>query len=104
MKLVDLTGGARVGYKNASWPFARLTASKKELRLRVKLIGKYSFRPQDIEKLEVIKVLPLLGQGIRIHHNKETYPSKIIFWSLSDPNQVLKAIEQAGILNRSVSN
>lgn len=98
MKFIDETGGARIGYKNASWPFARLSVNKKELLLKVKLIGEYSFSADDIEELEVLKIIPVLGKGIRIHHNKTAYPKKIIFWTLSDPAYIVNTIKQSGFL------
>lgn len=98
MKIVEETGGARIGLRNASWPFARLTLSKKELRLSVKLIGRYSFAPTDIDKLEVIRLIPLLGKGIRIHHNRKDYPGKIIFWTLNDPQAIRQAIVDSAFM------
>ncbi len=96
MKLLEEVGGARVGLKNASWPFARLTMSKKELRLRVKLIGRYRFRPEDIKEVEVVRFLPVIGKGIRIHHHKEDYPNRLIFWTLSDPKGIAERFRGAG--------
>lgn len=96
MKIVEETGGARIGIKSASWPFARLTATKKDLRLRVKLIGRYQFSPEEVTRIEVIKVIPLVGRGIRIHHQKEEYPEKVIFWTLSDPLPIAKRLVDAG--------
>lgn len=103
MKLLEEVGGARVGFKNASWPFARLTMSKKELRLTVKLIGRYHFSPHDIEQVEVVNFLPLVGKGIRLRHSVEDYPAKLIFWTLSDPRVIADKIQKAGFGMTSTS-
>jgi len=98
MTILEETGGARVGLKNASWPFARLTVSRKELRLNVQLIGRYIFRPQDIVEVEVITKFPIIGKGIRIHHSITDYPPKIIFWTLNDPDAVMERIVRTGFI------
>ncbi len=42
-EFLSITGGARVGWINATWPLAKLTVNKHTIELKATLIGKYSF-------------------------------------------------------------
>jgi hypothetical protein len=96
MELVDITGGARVGGLNATWPLAKLTASPNQLVLRLRLGGTYSFSPADVVTLEPYGRIPVLGQGVRIVHSRVDYPERLIFWYLRDPESLIRRIDAAG--------
>jgi hypothetical protein len=51
---IKLTGGARVGWINASWPFAALTVLSSKVTLNSTLLGKYEFRPEDVIGTRII--------------------------------------------------
>lgn len=93
---VRSTGGARIGWINATWPFATLTAQQEQLVLNATLLGKYSFAPEQVVEIEQYMALPILGWGIRIHHNIPTYPRKIIFWCLGSPASLIERIRETG--------
>src|SRR5205085_7599265 len=91
-------GGARVGWANATWPFAVLTCSKDKLRLFVFPFGGYDFPAERVKSLEEIMDFTLSGMGIRINHNINDYPEKIIFWSFRTPGNLLKHIRETGFV------
>jgi hypothetical protein len=87
-------GGARVGWVNASWPFATLTANGSTLTLSS--LGTYTFRPSDVVALEPYGSIPVLASGIRIEHNRKDYPKKMIFWCMGRRSVVLAEIANTG--------
>ncbi len=90
-------GGARIDLMNATWPFARLTVTQKELVLRVSFLGTYVFKPEDVELVEAYGVIPFVGKGVRIHHKVTGYPQKIIFWCLCfNPKEIENSIRTSG--------
>jgi hypothetical protein len=91
-----ITGGARVGLFNATWPFAKLMADPDSLTLKVVWAGTFTFTPKQISKIERYVQIPFIGWGIRIRHNVPSYPEKMIFWYLGSPATVLKRISEAG--------
>lgn len=95
---VSCTGGARIGWVNATWPFATLTARRDALVLNATLIGRYSFAPTQVISIERYTSIPLLGSGIRINHNIPTYPKKIVFWCLGSPDSLIRRMEETGFL------
>jgi len=99
---IEETGGARIGMMNATWPFAKLLVNKNELRLNASIIGNLSFTPPDIISIEPYTSIPLLGRGIRIYHNVESYSPKVIFWTFSDPGVLIMRIKQTGFINNTV--
>ena len=93
--VLDLIGGARIGMFNATFPFATLNVKKDKLVLRI-LLRKFTFHPSDIVSIEPYTLIPLFGQGIRIHHNVSKYNEKIIFWTFKNPKSVVQRINQIG--------
>jgi hypothetical protein len=87
-------GGARVGWVNASWPFATLTANANTLTLSS--LGTYPFAPSDVITLEPYGSIPIFASGIRIHHNRKDYPKTMIFWCTGRRNAVLEEIASMG--------
>lgn len=87
-------GGARIGWVNASWPFATLAANGSTLTLSS--LGTYTFTPKDVVALEPYGSIPLLASGIRIEHNRRDYPKKMIFWCMGRRSVVLEEIANTG--------
>lgn len=98
MDKLEITGGARIGMANASWPFATLKVSKDKLELNASIIGNLVFQPKDIISIEPYTMIPLLGQGVKINHRIANYNSKVIFWTFKDPSTVVNQIKQTGFL------
>lgn len=93
-----ITGGARIGWINATWPLARLSATRDTLTVSASLLGSYSFAPDQVSAVERYGVIPVLGCGVRIHHCRTDYPQRIVFWCLGNPERVLHRIREAGFL------
>lgn len=90
-------GGARVGWVNVTWPFARFTVSARRLVLSG-LIGRYEFLPDQVASIERSGSIPVLSSGLRIVHTRSDYPAKVIFWCMGNPDKMLARIHQAGFL------
>jgi hypothetical protein len=93
-----LTGGARIGMANASYPFADLYVDKELLKINASIVGNLMFQPKDIISIEPYTLIPLIGQGIKINHRIENYSPKVIFWTFKDPNSVIMEIKKTGFL------
>jgi len=93
-----ITGGARVGWTNATWPLAQLSATPDRLTLSIRLLGTYSFAPDQVSAVERYVMIPVLGWGIRIHHCNADCPKRVIFWCLGSPDTVLRGIRDSGFL------
>ena len=96
MVQLEITGGARIGWANATWPFATLKVSRDKLELNASIIGNLVFQPKDIVSIEPYMIIPLLGQGIKITHRIPTYNSKVIFWTFTDPKTLINQIRVTG--------
>ena len=103
MDKLEITGGARIGMANATWPFATLRVSKDKLELNASIVGNLVFQPKDIVSIEPYTMIPLLGQGIKINHRIANYNSKVIFWTFKDPSTVVNKIKQTGFLDNIYS-
>src|SRR5262245_12783366 len=92
------TGGAQIGWVNASWPLARLGATSDRLTIEVSLLGSYTFTPEQVSAVERYVLIPVLAWGVRIRHRAPNCPERIIFWSLGDPDSVLRGIRDTGFV------
>ena len=100
---ISVIGGARIGIVNATWPFAKLSASPDRLRL-ASVLDSYDFEPQDVVALERYGSIPLFYNGIRVVHARLDYPSKIIFWCFGSPDELIDRIREAGFLPTAPSS
>ncbi|MFZ6770384.1 hypothetical protein ACO0LM_25290 [Undibacterium sp. Di26W] len=94
MQDMSFTGGASVGWINASWPFAKLNISRQKIVLTT--FGKYEFSPDQVVSFEPYGMIPVFMSGIRINHNRLDYPGAIIFWYLGRRDKVLGSFAQCG--------
>ena len=101
MDEIKKTGGARIGIMNATWPFATLKVNKTKLELNATILGNLVFTPQDVISIEPYGFIPVLGQGIKINHRVKSYNSKVIFWTMGNPRDLIKKIEGIGFLGNS---
>jgi hypothetical protein len=76
-------GGARIDSVNLTWPFARLTATRQLLRLRVLGVGSFEFTTTQVDGFSEFGFIPFAGKGVQIHHHVPGYPSRIVFWYLT---------------------
>jgi hypothetical protein len=103
-QLFTATGGARVGWTNASWPLAKLSVGPDKLTLSIALLGTYSFTPNEVSAIERYTLIPLLGWGVRICHCRVDCPQRVIFWCLGSPDSVLRGIRDSGFLPAAASS
>jgi hypothetical protein len=99
MKEFQLTGGARIGSTNITFPFATLKVNKDQLELNASIVGNLVFQTSDIVSIEPYTMFPILGQGIKINHTVDTYKGKVIFWTFNNPKSVVQKIRATGFLN-----
>jgi len=90
------TGGAQLGWINATWPLANLSVSAEKIELRVGASGKYIFRPESVVDISRYTFIPVLGWGIRIRHCVAAYPDDIVFWCLGNPDKLMERIRETG--------
>ncbi len=102
-KPYTLTGGARIGMANASFPFASLYVDHTVLKINASIIGHLVFQPKDIISILPHTSIPIIGKGIEITHRVSNYSTEVIFWTLKNPNTVLNEIEKTGFLSNSLS-
>jgi len=97
MTVINLTGGARIGMANATWPFASLKVSKNRLDLNTGIVGNLSFKPADIISIEPYS--GFMSSGLKINHKVAKYKDNVIFWTFKNPNEVISQIQQIGFLD-----
>jgi len=94
MAIIKRRGGAQVGWVNATWPLAGIEIGHG--KLQVTSMGTYDFTPNEVTAVEPVGAIPVLSQGIRIHHTKTQYPERVVFYTMSGRQKILGAIEAAG--------
>lgn len=105
MNELQLTGGARIGMANATFPFATLKVNNERLELNASIAGNLTFQPSDIISIEPYTMIPILGQGIKINHTVSNCKDRVIFWTFKNPKSVVQRIEETGFLsNESKTN
>jgi hypothetical protein len=92
------SGGAQIGWVNASWPLARISAQSDRLVITVRLLGTYTFSPEQISTVERYVLVPVLAWGVRVRHRVPEYPQRVIFWCLGSPETVLGGIRDSGFV------
>ncbi len=99
MKQYTLTGGARIGMANATYPFANLKVDENKLELNASVVGNLAFSPKDIISIEPYQQFPIIGKGIKINHRVSNYNAKVIFWTFKNPQEVISEIQKTGFLD-----
>jgi len=103
-KTFESTGGARVGWVNATWPLAKLSATPEAIRLSIGFLGDYIFTPDRVVAVTRCGTISLFGQGIQIHHCNADCPERVIFWCLGSPDTLLARIRDAGFQPQAPSS
>jgi len=101
MKTFTLTGGARIGRANATYPFANLYVDENILKINASLVGNLIFQPQDIISIKPYASVPVIGKGIKILHRVEHYHQHVVFWTMTDPETVISEIKETGFLEKT---
>jgi hypothetical protein len=70
-------GGARIGFINATWPFARLSADRNAIGLRC--LFKFRFPRDRITRLS--RYRGFFSTGLQIEHTVPLYPKFMLFWT-----------------------
>lgn len=94
-----ITGGARIGNSNVTWPFASLRIEDNILTLNASIFGYFIFTKEDIVSID-----PCHGsfsKGIRIKHNLNDYNESIIFWTSEDFESVIIKIKDSGFYDNN---
>ncbi len=96
---MSFRGGSRIGWVNASYPFARLTCTRE--RLVLSSLGAHEFTPDQVVSLSAfVGTVPMLAKGVAIEHNRLDYPARMVFWSMGDAEHVLERIRGTGFVPR----
>ena len=98
---VSFRGGSRVGWVNASFPFAKLVA--KRGRLTLSSLGTYEFTPEQVVSFGTYGSIPLLANGLAIEHNRLDYPARMVFWCMGSRQHVLDEIRRIGFVPTGVA-
>jgi hypothetical protein len=100
---INARGGTRVGWFNATWPFATLSATANRLSLSCGVFGSWKFSPEDVVRLESYGSIPILSSGIRIVHANPQYPEKVVFWCFGSPDRLIRRIGELGFRPRATA-
>jgi hypothetical protein len=95
-EMLSITGGARIGWRNATWPLAKLIVQPDRIDINIKFLGNYSFTKEQVISLKKYSIIPVIGQGIKIAHTISEYPKKIIFWTFDNPESIIIQIKETG--------
>ena len=74
-------GGARIGFFNATWPFARLSATPDAISLWCGF--RFTFPKESIRRLSWHQ--GRMSTGLRIEHGLPRYPEFFVFWTSDFP-------------------
>lgn len=103
MNELKVTGGAHIGRRKATYPFASLKVTPDKLVLKVSMIGTFRFSADDIISIETIETTLGLGSGLRIIHNVEGYNAHIQFYSTRSTELLLDEISYLGFTPEGVA-
>ena len=93
-----VTGGAQLGWINASWPFGKLSVSSGLLTISSPFSRAYVFEPEQVVALEPCGWIPILQRGVRIVHANPRYPSRIVFVGFQSPERLIDRMRQTGFV------
>jgi len=93
------SGRARIGMVDRG-AFNKLLVSEGRLELKT-LASSYEFLPDQVVAIEPIGVVPIIGKGIRIHHNLPRYPQQIFFYTTDNPKGDSRSASGVWIRHRS---
>jgi|SRR5215471_1962410 len=74
---VAFTGGARLGWVQATSPFGRLSIAPGQLTISLAFAGRHTLAPSEVSAFEHVGIA---SNGLRIVHTRDDVPQPIIFW------------------------
>jgi hypothetical protein len=93
MSTIQFTGGANCGLLRCSAPFARLSANRKSLVLKIPF-GVYTFTPKN-----VVSISRESNHRLCIEHTVPSYPSHIMFLPMDYSSQdIINQIHEVGFI------
>ncbi|TDR20468.1 hypothetical protein [Marinicella litoralis] len=90
----EFTGGARINFFNATWPFAKLRLEENGLTLNVVMKGTFNFPRARISAIRKRGIIPFFSDGIQIEHDIDEYPDWIVFWCLGKRDKILEELKR----------
>src|SRR5262249_24117640 len=90
---IAFTGGARIGWVQATWPFGQLSISPGQLTISLAFAGRSTFAPSEVSGLERGGIA---SNEVRIVHTRADVPQPIIFRYGGGVPRVLEAATRAG--------
>ena len=102
MEKLKITGGARIGGVNATWPLATLIVEEDKLELNASLLGNLVFSPEDVISLELNS--SVFSNGLVIKHKIGEYSKKVLFWNIGSSEKLISRIKQTGFLDKGSIN
>lgn len=97
MENVKVSGGARIGFMKATWPFITLEADSSKLQLKTSFFGNFIFKKEDIISIEPYSVF--LSTGVKINHRVSHYNKDIIFLTMGDSHDLIERIRRTGFFS-----
>jgi len=97
-----------MGFRSSTWPFGALEVSKDQLAImdeNLTVTGKveskieHRFTHDEIEKIKIVRVFPIIGYGIHIFPRDRTKGQLFYFWYISFRfKKLINALKQFGWL------
>ncbi len=91
MKNLTYKGGARKGFVNVTWPFAKLKISKTHFELKAFMIGDFFVSGKDV--FSITSYSGLFSKGLHISYQQNGEKENIFFWTWQNPLTVIKEIQ-----------
>ena len=77
-------GGVWIGYYSSTWPWGILEVTPNQLRISDGTPKRdYRFTHDQIERIKVVKVFPIIGYGIHIFSKDKKVGQLLYFWYVS---------------------
>lgn len=95
---IKFIGGSRIGSVNQTIPFASLIIDEQKLILKNTFSQNLIFHPDDLIDIEEVFFIPFIAQGIKIKHKNQNYNKTVIFWSLTNPQNIIQIIQNKKLL------
>ncbi|RZJ61612.1 MAG: hypothetical protein EOO45_23165 [Flavobacterium sp.] len=100
MKELKITGGAKIGAFNASWPLAKLHVTRDKFEINVGFMGKYIFLPGDITGItSYIGGYKVGSSGVRITHTIPHYNDLVVFFPRANAAALMQSIADTGFMD-----
>lgn len=98
MNFLEIRGGASIGWVSMTWPLAKLSVTRDQLRINGLGLASCVFEPRDIVALQPRGAMPaFVSNAIQITHTRPDLPEKIAFMTVGrSRDQLLADIAATG--------